>query len=178
MATVNQTKLYDMMSEYAVKITAGYISHALEILGPSYVSGDAISEILLPVIEEHHNECAQRIQSRTDENINQSFDTMSSIQLDQGNMHAFIVLGHIVKMTLQLLNNMNIRDIISDDHERTIRTVTLHLESLLSDTKGMAVELYGCSTNQPVLKSGEKMFRLSVVPILATPTGDVELTGI
>jgi hypothetical protein len=113
-ATTEQTKLFNLLANFAVDTVMGWVSNVYRKFGPKVVAGDAFTGLILPFAQGYFNAVAQLIYSREDPYINEKFDEMTSIRL-AGKNDPMDSLNLIVMLCLNIINDMDIRDVISDE---------------------------------------------------------------
>ena len=150
--TENQKKLFDLLSDFVVDTIISLISAAKDRFGMVILRGDALIELIAGPLEAYFNECAMLLQSRTDEYINNKFDAMTKIKLDNTN-HPIDLLNNIVMLSLYTIQIMDLGRLVSDNIPATMTAIRIHLKSIVAQKEVLATSLHGCDEShdhQPI----------------------------
>lgn len=159
--TTSQLELYAHITQFAVDTVLGWISTTYRNFGPKVVGGDALIDIVLKPAEQYFNYCAAAIYSRTDDYINERFDKMCKVQLENEN-HPIDCLQMIVMLSMYALQNMAIGDVVNENYDTSMRAVRSHIVAVVG-RKQLADTLHGCvNHNHLPIGPGEKIFDLAV----------------
>lgn len=143
-ASENQQKLFNLIAEFSVDTVVAFIANAYKKYGPTVVSGDSLPELIINFAQEYFNNCARWIYDRSDDYINNKFSIMSSVVLE-GKNEPIDILHIVVMLSLNLLQEMNIRDVVTRDYMQTMTAVKIHLRAIIKRHAGLAAYLSGCT---------------------------------
>ncbi len=144
--------------------------------GRIVTAGDGLPKILIPIAEAYFNQCVYDIQSRHDSYINEAFDNMTAIKLQNKN-HPMDVLHIIVMLSLDCINSMQISDIITDNYHTSMEAVRHHLRAIIARHRSLAVELTGCDkTHLHTPIETTKVFTFAIDTYVQTDKGPVKLS--
>lgn len=177
--TENQKKLFALLADFSVQTVTGWISNVYKLYGPRVVAGDALTPLILRFAEEYFNCCARWLYNRRDEYINRKFDEMLAIRV--GNKYDPIDLLHIIVMiSLNLLQDLNICDVISDNYVNSMEAVVVHLKALASRHSSLSANLLGCTPDHKHEPVGEhdRVFSFAYDKYVMTDRGAVKLTDL
>ena len=139
-ATPNQRKLFDLISKFTIDTVVGFVSTGYKRFGPIILRGDCFVELILPFVNQYFNSCATWIYSRDDVYITERFDEMMiPIKNDP-----IDILNMIVMMSIGVLNEMSIRDVITSDYKMSMDATHAHINAIVRNVD-RAHELVPCN---------------------------------
>lgn len=177
--TPEQTALFNLLSDFAVRTVLGWISCVWDIYGPIIVKGNALPSIILRPAEEYFNYCAIKIYDRKDEYINKKFDEMLAIPL-KNTFDPIDLLHIIVMISLSLMQNMEITDVISKDKKTSMEAILAHLNANAQRRRDLAAHLHGCTSDHihTIPQPDEKIFSFAYDRYAMINGEPVKLTNI
>lgn len=176
--SVEQKRLFGLMAEFTIDTVLGWVSGIYKQFGAKIVAGDAFPSLIIPFAQEYFNNVARWIYSREDSYINARFDAMCDIKL-AGENNPIDVLNHIVHLCLNTVNDMDIKDVISEySYETSMDAVRVHLWAIVNRHKNLATYLVGCTDDHSHVPIGpnDKVYTFNIDKYAMTKSGPVKLT--
>lgn len=143
---MSQHQLYALISDFSINTVIGWVSQIYKKFGPEIAGGDAVVPIIVRFAQSYYNMVARSIYSRNDEYVNEKFDEMKSIKLP-GENHPIDILNIIVFLSLHMLNEMEIKNVVGRDYNNSMMAVRAHLESIAHRYIYLSAELNGCGAS-------------------------------
>lgn len=175
MATDNQKRLFRLISDFSVNTVSGWISNVYKTYGDRVAAGDALPQLIIKFAEHYFNYCALAIYSRDDEYINGKFDEMLSVTLAR-TYDPIDILQLIVMLSLGILQQMDIKDVVSRDYNMTMSTVQMHLYTIARRHDGLSADLHGCTPDHHHEPITGRVFTFAYDKYTMTDSGPVKLT--
>lgn len=175
----NQKKLFSLIADFAVDTVVGWVSLVYNKHGYKVAAGDAFAPVIIPFAQRYFNMIAYCIYSREDAMVNEKFDEMASIKLAAKN-DPMDILHLVVMLCLNLVNDMDVRDAVSDDYATSMLAVQAHLAALVKRHSGLASELKGCPPDHVhvPLRETDRVFTFAVDKYAETKNGIVKLSNL
>jgi hypothetical protein len=175
--TPEQKKLFELMANYTINTVCGWVSEIYKKFGPKIAAGDAFTGLILPFAQTYFNKCAVWIYSREDPWINEKFDEMCAIKLEKA-YDPIDILHMIVMMCLNTVNEMDIRDVMSENYIGSMEATQIHLHAVVRRQESLARSLRGCPDDhqhEPI-RPGDTVFTFAIDKYAQTKNGPVKLT--
>lgn len=175
----NQQKLFDLLAEFATDTVLGWVSLAYKSFTQEVMKTTFLNILLSRFAQVYFNNCAHWVYNRNDAYINQKFDIMLALEMpDSKKPYDPIDLLHIiVPMSMQILTNMNIKDIVGPNYELTMEAVRAHLRSLVRQFNHIATGFHGCECPHEHTPPGpdEKVFSIALQKAIMDRNGQIEI---
>ena len=165
MLAENQKHIYETLCDFAVSVLTEACANVYKMFGPKFLAGDALPDIVLPVIEEFYNQCALAIYSGDRVgaiDVRTMLIALAALPL-AGPNHPIDLLGLAVHITLSILKTTNISAVVCDDYAATMRAVSANYRAA-AIILNLAPFIKGCPDDHihPTLGPGDRPYSFTI----------------